>query len=299
MREKRGAFTLIELLVVVAIIATLIAILLPSLARARQTARTTMCATNLRQIGTGWTIYAQDNRDVCVAARPATLPGNNVYYVGNGLKYRPRWLVSLGAAVEIYAFDFPTAENIHQNIENRLLICQEVSEWTSERNTSYGYNYQFLGNARLTTDGSGRFRNFPVKTDYLLAARTVVAADSLGTSAEFPAAERNPNRPDGSAEPAAEGNHGYMLDPPRLTAECDRCDGGRRSGPADRHNSQANFAFVDGHVATMTSEKAGYHRSAGGRFLDDDAGHDHGDAPHNMLFSGSGGDDDPPPIAGG
>ena len=61
-RWVRG-FTLIELLAVVTIIATLIAILLPSLARARVAARRTACQSNLRQIGFAWTTYLGANGD--------------------------------------------------------------------------------------------------------------------------------------------------------------------------------------------------------------------------------------------
>ncbi len=57
-RNKRKGFTLIELLVVVAIIAVLMAILLPSLANAREQAKSVVCATNIRQISLGHTIYA-------------------------------------------------------------------------------------------------------------------------------------------------------------------------------------------------------------------------------------------------
>ena len=56
-----GGFTLIELLVVVAIIALLVAILVPSLTRARELARTVVCATNQRQLGTVFYLYGQDN----------------------------------------------------------------------------------------------------------------------------------------------------------------------------------------------------------------------------------------------
>ncbi len=66
---KRRGFTLIELLVVVAIIALLIAILLPSLGRARDTAKTVRCASNLKQLYTGITLYeAQNDGTVLPAA---------------------------------------------------------------------------------------------------------------------------------------------------------------------------------------------------------------------------------------
>ena len=62
-RRSRGAFTLIELLIVIAIIALLIAILLPSLAGARKAAHSIVCASQLRQLGTGLSLYADDNKD--------------------------------------------------------------------------------------------------------------------------------------------------------------------------------------------------------------------------------------------
>jgi len=57
---KRKGFTLIELLIVIAIISILAAILFPVFARARENARRTSCMSNLKQIGLGVMMYAQD-----------------------------------------------------------------------------------------------------------------------------------------------------------------------------------------------------------------------------------------------
>ncbi len=59
--NRRAGFTLIELLVVIAIVAMLMAILLPSLERARKQARSAACQSNLRQWGLFLTMYADDN----------------------------------------------------------------------------------------------------------------------------------------------------------------------------------------------------------------------------------------------
>ena len=62
-RHGAGGFTLVELLVVMAIIAALIAILLPAISQCRTQAVTVSCLSNLRQLGTIMQTYAVDNND--------------------------------------------------------------------------------------------------------------------------------------------------------------------------------------------------------------------------------------------
>jgi prepilin-type processing-associated H-X9-DG protein/prepilin-type N-terminal cleavage/methylation domain-containing protein len=61
--RRRSAFTLVELLVVVAIIALLVALLMPSLGKAKEVAKRAQCLSNLRQVGMLFKLYADGNNN--------------------------------------------------------------------------------------------------------------------------------------------------------------------------------------------------------------------------------------------
>ncbi|MAE64772.1 MAG: hypothetical protein CMJ18_10940 [Phycisphaeraceae bacterium] len=72
--NRQAGFTLIELLVVISIVALLIAMLLPAVKKARETARAAMCTSNLRQILLAYGAYAGDAEEVVPPAYDDSVP---------------------------------------------------------------------------------------------------------------------------------------------------------------------------------------------------------------------------------
>ncbi len=91
-RDRRAAFTILEMLVVIFVIAVLTSLLIPSLAKARNAARTTVCVAHLKQIGAAVFTYAfdADDRAPAVMKRagttaPRSLLSRTGRYVNLGL----------------------------------------------------------------------------------------------------------------------------------------------------------------------------------------------------------------------
>ncbi len=274
------------------------AILVPSMSRARKQSRSVICLTHLRELSHGWHMYADENHDVSLPGRFFKQSGGtsnpaNWYDVGNGLKYRPRWVATMGKHVGVFAFDQPSTSDDRQDYTSPVYRCPSAAEWTDERNYAYGYNHQFLGNARQT---AGKFHNFPVNRSRIRSfAGTVLAADCMGTAAGVGKSERL-EYANGGNDTRSLGNHGWTLDPPRLTDSSDRGTGDAgspRTAVDPRHLKRANLVYCDGHGESRTPQEVGFRIRADGAFVDAEADLD---LPTNRWFSGSGRDDDPPAV---
>ena len=159
-RTRRSAyrgFTLVELLVVISIIALLISLLLPALARARDIAERTSCASLMRQIGIGTTAYRLDNKD--------WVPQLNNYGHGGvqwGLTvpsvYKPAMEEYWPATVRICpTLRFPAATNNFHWMYSSPLLGNEYASWgwMADRTTSdFAYTRLVPGRARYNNGTS-------------------------------------------------------------------------------------------------------------------------------------------------
>ena len=238
-QSPMGAFTLIELLVVIAIIAVLASLLLPALAKAKQRAHAASCSSNLRQLGIALHLYADTEQ---------TLPAHQ-WKLANGT--RLRWF-NVFAAQLTCGYD--------------VIRDPAVPHWLAGRNAPYGYNYKFLGSARVLR--SGAFERFPVRlTSIPFPSATLDFACSDGTGTQEPY-EPLPPEAVTTALPVAEsvqriGNHGYVIDPPFLPAGSRDQDepwagGEHASYRSSRHAGRANLGCLDGHVQSIKPAEASF-----------------------------------------
>ncbi len=103
-QKRTRAFTLIELLVVIAIIAILAALLLPSLSAAKQRAWTISCTSNLRQIGLGMRMFADDNSEFYPESGTRIAWGTNDYAppTGSGQRGWMEQIISYTISTNVY-----------------------------------------------------------------------------------------------------------------------------------------------------------------------------------------------------
>ncbi len=135
MKSSRSAFSLIEMLVVISVILVLIAMLQPALRKAKVTARTTECATRLKNIGIASHAYADDNNEYVV--RDYWFDNNNKNSPGNYGHY------SLVGRYSPYVNGprVPTEDDDDVNVLLEAARVNEVWRCPAEPNKDYALTY--------------------------------------------------------------------------------------------------------------------------------------------------------------
>ncbi len=272
MGRRRTAFTLLELLAVIAIIALLMGVLIPSLSAARHSARSNACLSKLKSIGTSFAMYTTENKDTYPPyqlKKGTPSASNTVDYVNEFNRKWPRWQwfldTGFGPLIDPKPFERlgqPFGDEGLGVTLNGTTMTTDVFVDPAldddryshdERDGSYGYNYQYLGNTRQESD-QNFWDNFPVTNQRIKAAgSTVLVADSRGAGPKH-------------------GKASFALDPPRLAREekaktfgptAADCEAGSPEinafSPVElRHRKLGNVAFADGHGQSMTLQQLGY-----------------------------------------
>lgn len=252
--SRRNGFTLVELLVVIGIIALLISILLPTLGKARSSAKSVVSLSNLRQIGIGLVQYRVENRGQYPVAAYASLPD----------RPRMRW------ADSIYPYMKNTEVYMSPQLteEDRTRMNKPFNHTTDGKTNpgivagktiyfgGYGFNWQYLGNGR--TPGGVEIFIAKEGAQIRKSAQTIAVADTNGS--------RN-----GGTMWTSEGV--YVIDPPLMSVNLGSkgsrktsatpsngnygytggADGDplHRSTPAERNNGKVNILFCDGHADAL------------------------------------------------
>jgi prepilin-type N-terminal cleavage/methylation domain-containing protein/prepilin-type processing-associated H-X9-DG protein len=225
-RPRRRAFTLIELLVVIAVIAILAAMLLPTLAKAKDKALTLKCLSNARQIMLAGKLYTDDNNGKHVVT----------YIFPPYAKGLTTWFQLLQPYLS----------------STNVLLCPsrkdkplELERWdgipvNTPTVSDYAINHQFAGEL-------SSYVPYVQQPESAIArpAATIFMADS-GTrpsTSKIPAVT-----PDSPKKSGA-----WMLGDPKVGScpDCVTGDNPNWCGPALRHNQRSNNGFADGHTEAM------------------------------------------------
>jgi len=228
--EGCRGLTLVELLVVIAIIAILAAMLLPALAKAKSSARSTACLSNLKQLQLAWVAYTVDYHDA--------LPAN---------KWRdPSWLYGCPQGHQCSADSW---------------VLGDTTKDTSPRNIQNGSLFPFTGNAgiyhcptdRSTVDLKPQIlRNRSYSMSYYMNGsegrperKTRFSQISVPARVFVFLDEQERSIDDGVFFVHVPGDEGE-----RYEAHEHPEFGGAHwmNLPADRHSRGCNLSFADGHV---------------------------------------------------
>lgn len=259
--RRADGFTLIELLVVIAIIAILAAILFPVFGRARENARRTSCASNLKQLGLGLVQYAQDYDETYPKA---------FYYYNNGANRSDSWETAIAPYLGV---------KVAQINGSRFLQCPSDTVARTS-GTPRSYVVAAAGSPFAYNPGTGCLAANPADTKLAGGFAGPITADSLDfcysrgrNLSEFPS-------PAGTLALVEMHSSNNYITAGNSSAVLTPVTGGSCSGPSQSssncgqdftgttvstpvHFEGWNYLFADGHVKWLKPELA-VGTSAGG-----------------------------------
>ncbi|MFA9478256.1 prepilin-type N-terminal cleavage/methylation domain-containing protein [Phycisphaerales bacterium AB-hyl4] len=263
-RHGPNAFTLIELLVVISIIALLVAILLPALSAARDTARSMVCLSAQRQVGLAMFIYANDYDDHLPPARvhtaypyegttikftdspPSGYNGGYAWAALLGYKgYMPVGILASNNEIanrsvpgwEVFACDAAPNRDVDSS-NNR-----GIPGWRAQH-ISFGYNYREIGGSHhlFASSDNRKWYISSTQTEIVDPSNKLLTVDAIAASGPQ------------AIEPDDGPRRGFSL----VAASANTTDPGR---PHARHRGAANIVWVDGHGSSVRSPDPDFHNA--------------------------------------
>jgi prepilin-type N-terminal cleavage/methylation domain-containing protein len=231
---RRQAFTLIELMVVIAIILILAAMLLPSLARAKDQANKTVCINNLRQLNFAAHMYVDENEDQFPPRRatPNTwIQRLRPYYGGSPSTN----LAAVQSGLYATASAAPSAASVEPNSGvDKIVECPKghLMEVTPHSYLINGFNDYFQ-----TTLTSAEFNDIYMQWLWPYGMRMGAIPEPVDTVL--------------FGEKLASSHHVHMDFAQGPGNDLDEIDHARHHSGSGKNNGNSNHAFVDGSVRSV------------------------------------------------
>lgn len=228
MKRNEKAFTLVELLVVISVIAILLAILMPALGKARETAKRAQCGFNLKQLMLAWFMYADNNNGFVMQGKDYNkwTPFPTYIQFWNG-----KWVTD--ASMSGGGYMIPEEGYLWKYAPNgKLNACPSLrKEMTlaDHGQLGYGYNVRYL---------SGQD---DAKTGTVWITRWVKLVNIKQTSRKMAFGDCARNKMGAAATGSPQEMTPFIFPPRQQFASFQ-----------GRHNRNGNVAWIDGHVSAET-----------------------------------------------